>query len=69
MLDPFVREFLLLELPLFPLREDLRSDETPAIEAPPEAPGSPERAPGEAPLDPRLAPLLSLRARLGRKKE
>ena len=35
-LDPFVREFLLLELPMVPLREDLRSEGPPAIERPPE---------------------------------
>ena len=33
-LDPFLREFFLLELPMVPLREDLRSEATPAIERP-----------------------------------
>lgn len=67
-LDPFVREFLLLELPMVPLREDLRSEATPAIERPPIDSGEDDRtAPKE--LDPRLAPLAALKSRLGQKKE
>lgn len=58
-LDSFIREFILLELPLFPLR----SEDTPHI-----APPSLEPAAGDRPLDPRLAPLAALRDRL-RKKE
>lgn len=59
-LDSFVREFLLLELPLFPLRSDLHSTPQPAIESPPQASaaGEPER------IDPRLAPLAAIASRL-----
>lgn len=66
-LDPFVREFLLLELPMFPLREDLRSETTPAIDGPPNEPvtGGEKR---EA-VDPRLAPLAAIASRLREKKE
>jgi DUF177 domain-containing protein len=59
-LDPFVREFILLELPLFPKRSDLPLDQMPAI--PPAA-----AEPAEAPIDPRLAPLAKLKARLSQK--
>jgi uncharacterized protein len=65
-LDPFVREFLLLELPMVPLREDLRSDETPAIERPPEPSGQSSTREG---IDPRLAPLAAIASRLRDKKE
>jgi len=66
-LDGFVREFLVLELPMFPLREDLRAEATPAIERDPEpAQSSPEK--GEV-LDPRLAPLAAIASRLRQKKE
>jgi uncharacterized metal-binding protein YceD (DUF177 family) len=67
-LDAFVREFLLLELPMFPLREDLRREATPAIDSPPigPAPVGPEK---EDAVDPRLAPLAALRSRLRDKKE
>jgi uncharacterized protein len=73
-LDPFVREFILLELPMFPLRSDLPSDAPAAI-----APASPslENAPngGDGPgaqprrIDPRLAPLAEIKARLKSDKE
>jgi uncharacterized metal-binding protein YceD (DUF177 family) len=66
-LDRFVREFLLLELPMVPLREDLRSEATPAIERPPEAAHAPP-ARGDA-IDPRLAPLAAIASRLRDKKE
>jgi uncharacterized metal-binding protein YceD (DUF177 family) len=62
-LDPFFREFLLLELPLFPRRSDLPSNEGPAIGAPPSDPAGQEPA-----IDPRLQPLAALRSRL-REKE
>ncbi|HEX3775625.1 MAG TPA: hypothetical protein VHV51_14235 [Polyangiaceae bacterium] len=62
-LDPFFREFLLLELPLFPRRSDLPSNEGPAIGAPPSAAAGQEPA-----IDPRLQPLAALRSRL-REKE
>ena len=66
-LDRFLREFLLLELPMVPLREDLRSEATPAIERPPE-PANEGRPAGEA-IDPRLAPLAAIASRLRAKKE
>lgn len=66
-LDRFLREFLLLELPMVPLREDLRSEATPAIERPPE-PADQSRPAGEA-IDPRLAPLAAIASRLRAKKE
>jgi uncharacterized metal-binding protein YceD (DUF177 family) len=66
-LDDFVREFLILELPMFPLREDLRTEATPAIERDPKpAVTGPDR--GEV-LDPRLAPLAAIASRLRQKKE
>lgn len=61
-LDDFIREFILLELPMFPLRSDLRADEKPTIEAPPGG------ATTANPVDPRLAPLEALARRL-RSKE
>ncbi len=66
-LDRFVREFLLLELPMVPLRQDLRSEATPAIERPPEA-AEAGRSEREA-IDPRLAPLAAIASRLRDKKE
>jgi uncharacterized protein len=65
-LDDFLREFILLELPMFPVREDLRSESFEGSSAPPDgaqATGAslPE---GERPLDPRLSPLADLKARL-----
>jgi uncharacterized metal-binding protein YceD (DUF177 family) len=61
-LDSFFREFLLLELPLFPRRSDLPSPEGPAI-APPSA-----EAPS-ATIDPRLLPLADLKTRLSQKNK
>ena len=58
-LDPFVREFLLLDLPMFPLRSDLPSDAPAAI-----APASQEKR-----IDPRLAPLAEIASRLQSDKE
>jgi uncharacterized metal-binding protein YceD (DUF177 family) len=66
-LDPFVREFLLLELPMVPLREDLRSEESPAIERPLEP--APEGRQAQEAIDPRLAPLADIANRLRAKKE
>ncbi len=66
-LDPFVREFLLLELPMVPLREDLRSEESPAIERPLEP--APEGRQAQEAIDPRLAPLADIASRLRAKKE
>ncbi|HEY2409266.1 MAG TPA: YceD family protein [Polyangiaceae bacterium] len=62
-LDSFFREFLLLELPLFPRRSDLPSPEGPAI-APPSA------GPTESPvIDPRLKPLADLKRRISLKQD
>jgi uncharacterized metal-binding protein YceD (DUF177 family) len=66
-LAPFVREFLLLELPMVPLREDLRSEESPAIERPLEP--APEGRQAHEAIDPRLAPLADIANRLRAKKE
>jgi uncharacterized protein len=62
-LDPFLREFLLLELPIAPVRSDLRAEPRPAIPATlAEAVGAAERA-----LDPRLRPLVEIANRLSKK--
>ncbi len=53
-LDPWVREQVLLDLPMFPLRSDLRLERSPAIASPPESPAAPSA------LDPRLQPLKDL---------
>lgn len=63
-LDPFFREFIVLELPMFPRRSDLPSPEGPAIGAPPADSGEPEPA-----IDPRLQPLAALRSRMRESKE
>lgn len=63
-LDPFFREFLILELPMFPRRSDLPSSEGPAIGPPTLESG--EREPA---IDPRLQPLAALRSRLRESKE
>ena len=60
-LDDFVREFLLLELPMFPLRPDLRSDGTTGIEP---VPATPDAAGAHKEIDPRLAPLAVIASRL-----
>jgi uncharacterized protein len=66
-LDRFLREFLLLELPMVPLREDLRSEATPAIERPLDPAGKGRQA--QEAVDPRLAPLAAIADRLRAKKE
>jgi uncharacterized protein len=59
-LDQLVREFLILELPMMPLRSDLRFEVMPAISATPGATVS-----DDADLiDPRLRPLAELASRL-----
>jgi uncharacterized metal-binding protein YceD (DUF177 family) len=63
-LDPFFREFLVLELPMFPRRSDLPLTEGPAI-----GPPSSESAGQEPAIDPRLQPLAALRSRLRESKE
>jgi uncharacterized protein len=60
-LDGFVREFLLLELPMMPLRSDLRSEERPAIPPAPETAIGSESSPR---VDPRLRPLAEIASRL-----
>ncbi len=59
-LDSFVREFILLELPMVPLRSDLREKDKPAIPGPPE---KTEDGSGKQ-IDPRLAPLAEIAGRL-----
>jgi uncharacterized metal-binding protein YceD (DUF177 family) len=58
-LDDFVREFIVLELPMYPRRSDLPSSETPAIGAPSSAA---ETSPAR--VDPRLLPLANIASRL-----
>ena len=66
-LDSFVREFILLDLPMTPLRSDLPLAEDAAI-APPS--GSADSAAGtEQTVDPRLAPLAAIAHRLRKDKE
>jgi uncharacterized metal-binding protein YceD (DUF177 family) len=62
-LDPFVREFLLLEMPMV-VHSSLRSDPSAAIAPVP----SPEESPPDRPVDPRLAPLAQIRDRLTARK-
>jgi len=64
-LDDFVREFLILELPMFPRRSDLPTDW--AAANPPLPAGS--QPGGQAPLDPRLSPLAELKSRLEKMKK
>lgn len=61
-LDEFVREHLLLELPLFPVKSDLPSEPVQATGSLPEPAASDE----PAPLDPRLAPLAAIRSGMKR---
>jgi uncharacterized metal-binding protein YceD (DUF177 family) len=63
-LDSFVREFLLLELPAYPRRSDLPSSEERLSSRPLDQPEASEK-----PVDPRLSPLLALAGRLKTKKE
>ncbi|HEY6555834.1 MAG TPA: YceD family protein [Polyangiaceae bacterium] len=57
-LDRFVREFLLLELPMVPMQKGLPSEEPPTIAA------SSDGSPAERPVDPRLLPLVAIASRL-----
>jgi len=59
-LDSFIREYLLLELPMVPLRSDLRDKDKPAIPGPPEE----AQARSGTRIDPRLAPLAEIAGRL-----
>lgn len=71
-LDSFLREFILLELPMFPVRQDLPSLPVEVRASGPDARQTPDaRAPSsesETPLDPRLAPLAELKDRLRQKQ-
>jgi uncharacterized metal-binding protein YceD (DUF177 family) len=62
-LDGFAREFLILELPMFPRRSDLPT-ELAAANPPLPAESQPR---GNPPLDPRLSPLAELKSRLEQK--
>ena len=64
-LDDFIREFLILELPMFPRRSDLPTD-SPAANPPLPADSQPG---GDKPLDPRLSPLAELKSRLEKIKK
>lgn len=64
-LDDFVREFLILELPMFPRRSDLPTD-SPAANPP--LPADSQTG-GDKPLDPRLSPLAELKSRLEKIKK
>jgi uncharacterized protein len=66
-LDPFVREFILLDLPMNVLRTDLPPAPDAAIGPPSQSSDSGQAA--EQPLDPRLAPLASIASRLRQNKE
>jgi len=65
-LDSFFREFLLLELPMYPRRSDLPSSPGPAIGPRLVTPEPDEQQPV---IDPRLQPLAALRSRLRDSKE
>ena len=64
-LDTFVREFILLDLPMSPTVSDLPSEDKAAIPPAPSAEGSEP----SAPLDPRLAPLAAIAERLREHKK
>jgi uncharacterized metal-binding protein YceD (DUF177 family) len=63
-LDDFVREFVILELPMFPRRSDLPTGPTAAN---PPLPADSQQPGGDKPLDPRLSPLAELKSRLEQK--
>lgn len=69
-LDDFLREFILLEVPMVPLREDLRGEANEANPPLPQHMGPNTRtgAGDEKPLDPRLSPLAEIKARLEKKE-
>lgn len=64
-LDDFAREFIILELPMFPRRSDLPTD---AAAANPPLPADTQPG-GDKPLDPRLSPLAALKSRLEKIKK
>ncbi len=65
-LDHYIREFILLELPLFPLR----SPASPAISTRPDGSAGVSTASADEPvIDPRLAPLQEIAQRMRKKEE
>ncbi len=64
-LDPFIREFIVLELPMAPRRSDLPSASDAATTPPPQDPGAADGPP----VDPRLAPLVEIASRMRKTKE
>jgi len=71
-LDSFLREFILLELPMFPVRQDLPSLPVEVRASGPDVRQNPDAGPpseSETPLDPRLAPLAELKDRLQKQKQ
>ena len=65
-LDDYIREFILLELPLFPLR----SPGSPAISSRPDGLAGESTSPSDEPvIDPRLAPLQEIAQRMRKKEE
>jgi uncharacterized metal-binding protein YceD (DUF177 family) len=62
-LDRYVREFILLELPMVPMQKELRDAPEPAIARPSGSSGD------DNGVDPRLAPLAALASRLRQNKE
>jgi uncharacterized metal-binding protein YceD (DUF177 family) len=62
-LDEFVREFILLELPMSPVQTTL------PLEAEPARSDAPSPSAGEPAVDPRLLPLLAIKNRLKNPKE
>jgi uncharacterized metal-binding protein YceD (DUF177 family) len=62
-LDAYVREFILLELPMVPMQKELRDEPEPAIGRPSGSSGAGDD------VDPRLAPLAALASRLRQNKE
>ncbi len=64
-LDEFIREFIVLELPMAPRRSDLPSEPDAATTP---APQDREAADGP-PVDPRLAPLVEIASRMRKTKE
>jgi hypothetical protein len=64
-LDDFVREFIMLELPMAPRRSDLPLEADAATTPAPQDPG----AASGPPVDPRLAPLAEIASRLRKTKE
>jgi uncharacterized metal-binding protein YceD (DUF177 family) len=93
-LDDFLREFILLEIPMVPLREDLRKAPFEATPSPPGSPSAGDSSPSShlqpaesevtrseagqseagqsakaaEKVDPRLSPLVALKARLEKKE-